>query len=54
MLDKLKKYFYKKKDNRSPCQILKEDVVVFKEAGTNDLILYNKKTGNKVHIVCFS
>ena len=37
-------FFRKNKD------ILKEDVEV--EAGTNDLVLYDRETGNKIHILC--
>ena len=46
IFNKLKKLFFRKNKD-----ILKECVEV--EVGTNNLILYDRKTGNKVRILCF-
>lgn len=59
IFNKLKKLFFSKKDyknnddERNPFDILNEDVEVFKEAGTNNLVLCDRETGNKVRILCF-
>lgn len=45
IFNKLKKLFFKRNKD-----ILKEDVDV--EAGTDDLVLCDRETGNKVHILC--
>ena len=45
LFNKLKKLFFRKNKD-----ILKEDVD--EEVGTNDLVLCDRETGNKVHIVC--
>ena len=56
IFNKLKKLFFSKKDyknnddERNPFDILNEDVDV--EVGTNDLVLCDRETGNKVHILC--
>lgn len=47
IFNKLKKFFFRKNKD-----ILKEDVEV--EAGTNDIVLCDRETGNKVHILCFN
>lgn len=58
IFNKLKKLFFSKKDyknnddERNPLDILNE-VEVFKEAGTNNLVLCDRATGNKVRILCF-
>lgn len=46
IFNKLKKLFFRKDED-----ILKEDVEV--EVRTDDLVLCDRETGNKVHIVCF-
>ena len=57
IFNKLKKLFFSKKgykdkdDERKPFDILNEDVEVIKE-GTNDLVLCDRETRNKVHILC--
>lgn len=45
IFNKLKKLFFKRNKD-----ILKEDVDV--EAGTDDLVLCDRETRNKVHILC--
>ena len=45
IFNKLKKLFFRKNKD-----ILKEDVEV--EVGTEDLVLCDRETGNKVRIVC--
>lgn len=44
---KLKKLFFRRKNK----DILKEGVEV--EVGTNNLVLCDRETGNKVRILCF-
>lgn len=57
IFNKLKKLFFSKKDyknnddKRNPLDILNEDVEV--EVETNNLVLYDMETGNKVRILCF-
>ena len=46
IFNKLKKLFFRKNKD-----ILKKDVEI--EVGTNNLVLCDRETGNKVHIVCF-
>ena len=59
IFNKLKKLIFSKKDyknnddERNPFDILNEDVEVFKEVGTNNLVLCDMETGNKVRILCF-
>lgn len=45
---KLKKLFFRRKNK----DILKEDVEV--DVGTNNLVLCDRETGNKVRILCFN
>ena len=45
IFNKLKKLFFRKNKD-----ILKKDVEI--EVGTNNLVLCDRETGNKVHIVC--
>ena len=47
IFNKLKKLFFRKNKD-----ILKEDVDV--EVRIDDLVLCDRETGNKVHILCFN